>query len=105
MDWFVEAGDDSALTELRRRIGEYLRRHCTADSDVAGAELAVSEILSNVVRHAHSPAWVSLEWSHEEPVLTVSDLGPGFDLGNVLPGADDVGGRGLFIVSKVVHEG
>ena len=101
MDWFVDTRDDAALAELRRRVAEYLRRHGTDDSDLAAAELVVSELLSNVKRHAGPAGWVSVSWSGETAVLSVVDLGPGFDLRAELPGLDAIGGRGLFIVSQL----
>lgn len=104
MDWFLDASDVEAMSELRVRIGDYLRRHCTADSDVDGSELIASELLTNAVRHAGSAAWVTLEWSDDEPVLTVFDLGPGFELDPALPRPEEVAGRGLFIASAIATE-
>jgi len=101
LDWFVDTGDDLALAELRRRVAEYLRRHSTGGSDLGAAELAVSELLSNVKRHAGPVGWVSVVWPGEMAVLSVVDLGPGFDLRAELPGADAISGRGLFIVSHL----
>ncbi|MEO8695344.1 MAG: ATP-binding protein [Acidimicrobiales bacterium] len=97
----MDTGDDLAVADLRRRVAAYLHRHSTEDSDVGAAELAVSELLSNVKRHAGPAGWISIGWSGEVAVLTVVDLGPGFDLRAELPGADAIGGRGLFIVSQL----
>lgn len=105
MDWYLDATDPEAVRNLRHEIGDYLRRHAADDADTDAAELAVAELLGNVVRHAPGPAWVSLSWATELPTLVVHDLGPGFDLAGVLP-ADPLAesGRGLFIVSSLTPE-
>ena len=104
MDWYLDGRDTAAAVALRGEIGAYLRRHGDPDSDMASAEIAVSELLSNLPRHAPGPAWASLTWSGEAPVLEVRDLGPGFtlDVGEVPP-VDQTGGRGLFIASMLVQ--
>lgn len=67
------------------------------------AELAVAELLANVVQHAPGHAWAQLDWSGERAVLAVHDLGGGFVPATDLP--EDLlqqgGGRGLFVVSNV----
>lgn len=103
VDWYVDAADTAALSDLRREIGAYLARHAEPGSDVAGAELAASELLSNVPLHAPGPAWISLTWTDEFPVLEVRDLGPGFTPDVIgLPETASVTGRGLFVVSALV---
>lgn len=100
MDWFLDGTDTAAAVALRVEIGSYLRRHGDPASDLAGAEVVVSELLSNLPRHAPGPAWVSLTWSGESPLLEVRDLGPGFKLDvTEPPPVDQTGGRGLFIAS------
>ncbi len=93
----------TAAVSLRAEIGAYLRRHGEPMSDFASAEIAVSELLSNLPRHAPGPAWVSLTWADERPVLEVRDLGPGFALDvSQAPPVDQTGGRGLYIASMLV---
>ena len=79
VDWFLEAENRRAVTELRHEAMDYLRRHGEADSDLDAAELVFAEVVGNAVRHAGGPTWVSLTWAEEHPRLTVRDLGPGFD--------------------------
>jgi anti-sigma regulatory factor (Ser/Thr protein kinase) len=107
VDWYVNASDDvDAVSSLRREIREYLQRHAEPGSDVDGAELIAAELLQNGVMHAGAPVWVSLSWPGPHPILTVADLGPGFDIDAELP--DDPlalgGGRGLFIVSRLARQ-
>ena len=102
MDLFFDASDASAATELRCELAAFFARHAAPESDLAGAELAVGELLANAVRHAPGPAWVHVDWSERRPRVEVHDLGPGFELSPTLP-ADTLaaGGRGLFIVSSI----
>ncbi|MBB4664197.1 methanogen output domain 1-containing protein [Conexibacter arvalis] len=103
MDWYLDGSTPEAVTDLRHEIVGYLRRHADPGSDLPGAELAVSELLSNVVQHAPGPAWAQIDWSGERAVLAVHDLGRGFDPVAELP--EDLlqpgGGRGLFVASNV----
>ena len=103
MDWMVAGDDASIVPVVREEAIGYIRRHCTADSDVAGAEIVISELVTNAVRHAAGPIWVAIDWSSQRPEFRVSDLGPGFDLHLDLPPSDSIGGRGLFIASRVAH--
>jgi anti-sigma regulatory factor (Ser/Thr protein kinase)/predicted ArsR family transcriptional regulator len=105
LDWYVEPGKIDAVPDLRHAVRRYLERHAEPGGDVDGAEVVFSEILTNALRHASGPAWVTLDWSAARPVLTVRDLGPGFDLDRVSrvpPSAS--GGVGLRIVSHLTDE-
>jgi anti-sigma regulatory factor (Ser/Thr protein kinase) len=105
VDWYLDSGDVAATSDLRREIRSYLERHAAAPGSVGDAELAVSELLANGARHATGPLWVSLRWSGARPVMTVADLGPGFELDPSLPDDDtSVGGRGLFIVQQLTGD-
>lgn len=114
MDCYVEAGAAHALPVLRRELMTYLRRHGDPDGDFDAAELLIGEAVGNAVRHTVGPVWVSLLWRDRLPVLTVHDLGPGFDpaalRGTVGPeaGPDAVdldaladSGRGLMIMREL----
>lgn len=102
VDWYVDASRPEAVSGLRREIHAYLERHSDAGEPLMAADVAVAELLGNVVRHASGPAWVSIHWTTTSPVMTVQDLGPGFQMRAALP--DDPlaeSGRGLFIVSSL----
>lgn len=103
MDWFVDGSSESNVSELRQSIAEYLRRHAAPGADLAAADTAVGELLANVNRHASGHAWINLDWSGQFPVVTVNDLGPGFDLDVSLPDLHEESGRGLFIVSHLTE--
>jgi anti-sigma regulatory factor (Ser/Thr protein kinase) len=112
VDWYLDGEQPAAVTALRQEIEAYLSRHAGPGSDVDAATLVVSELLGNAVRHVEGPAWVSLTWTEERPVLRVADLGPGFSLpsrrargGTAL--LDDPlteSGRGLLIVGALVED-
>lgn len=109
MDWFIDATQPAAARAMRRQLTDYLRRHATDPDEVWSAELAVEELVSNAVKQAAGPVWVSAEWQEETPVVTVHDLGPGFTLpeGSEPQLPDDElseGGRGLFLVAHLTSE-
>jgi anti-sigma regulatory factor (Ser/Thr protein kinase) len=105
MEWFAEAHDPSIVHAMRKEIGAYLARHAQPGADLDAAEIVVDELIANVVRHAEGPMWVSLDWTTEEPVLTVRDVGPGFSMPEefLLPPATALSGRGLYIVSQMAR--
>jgi anti-sigma regulatory factor (Ser/Thr protein kinase) len=105
VDLYFDATDPTAVAHLRRDLADLLRRHAAPGSDVDGAVLALSELLSNAVRHAPGPAWVHVDWSARRPRVEVHDLGAGFSLEASLPAdRQSPGGRGLFIVAHVTDE-
>ncbi len=100
MDWVLHAANIEAVGLLREEIGTYLARHGSPTADFHGAALIVSELVTNAVKHAGGMIWVAVEWSGPQPILRVSDLGPGFDLPvDLTTDAQSLGGRGLYIVS------
>ena len=104
VDWYLDGSDVAATVALRQEIRDYLGRHAEPDADLDSAEVAISELLSNLPRHAPGPAWASLTWSGPSPVLEVRDLGPGFEVDvSQLPPADQTGGRGLILASAFVR--
>jgi anti-sigma regulatory factor (Ser/Thr protein kinase) len=90
----------------------YLARHAAPGTDTGDAELVVSELLANAFEHADSPAWVSVRWDGEYPVISVADLGPGFPsrllgrhpVGPARPDPLADGGRGLFLVTHLARD-
>lgn len=64
--------------------------------------LLTSELVSNAVRHARTPFEVLVDRTEDRIRVTVSDESP--DPPTVLdPAPDEVGGRGLVLVSKLSH--
>ena len=102
MDWVVDTSGGENLPALRKEVVAYLRRHADDSADIESCELVISELLTNVARHASGPAWVTIDWSARQPTLQVADVGSGFDLHIEMPPDDSIGGRGLFIVNHLV---
>jgi anti-sigma regulatory factor (Ser/Thr protein kinase) len=69
---------------------------------VVTVELAISELVTNVVRHAHTPFTVALAWDGHRLRGEVIDVNPGQPLPDPHPDLDQLGGRGLFMVQQLV---
>ncbi len=104
MEWALDARDPEAVGALRREVVAFLRRHAEPDSDLAGAEIVVAELLVNAFQHAPGPAWVRVAWAAERPRVEVHDLGAGFVLDPRLPAPAAERGRGLFLVSAIAED-
>lgn len=105
MDWILDANHQEAA-ELRGQMRDHLERHARPGQDIAGAEMALSEIVTNAVEHAGTRIWVSLDWGSRWPVVTVHDIGPGFDLDLRRSSPDPVQatGRGLMIATAMSRD-
>ncbi len=102
MDWYVP-NDTAEIGSIRRELREHLERHASEGSDIDGATIVASELVTNAMMNSDGPVWVALDWGTRQPMLSVHDLGRGFELDAIpLAGPDDLGGRGLMISSKLV---
>lgn len=103
MDWYLDQSDSEAPRRLRHELESYLSRHGTsAESDIWGGITGGWELISNAIRHAPGPVWVSVDWKDEQARIEVHDLGPGFVLDEGLekpPGPE--GGFGLKLASSL----
>lgn len=103
MDWYVDSKEN--VSELRRQFSEYLSRHASPGSDVLGAALTFSELVTNAFEHGGGSVWISVDWTGTLPVLTVRDIGPSFDFATVGTAADhQARGRGLAIASSLARD-
>jgi PAS domain S-box-containing protein len=103
--WSFDAGDASTARTVRGEIAERLTAHELDSEKVTLAELVLSELMGNVVRHTIGRVQVLLEASADEVRLHVADEGPPFDASldaPVDPWSER--GRGLFIVNALVDE-
>lgn len=101
--WSLGPGDTAAIPGVRRGIMAVLRADAVCDADLSSAEIVVGELLSNAVTHTRGPAFVSLRWDGDHPLVSVWDEGPGPALIPPLPSRlpdDDLAdrGRGMFLV-------
>jgi anti-sigma regulatory factor (Ser/Thr protein kinase) len=82
----------------------FLRARGDTDGAFEDCALALSELLSNAIRHAHpGPIEVTLEWSGERPLLSVSNAGDAFAMRIERPAVERESGRGLFILAQLLE--
>lgn len=85
----------------RRLLRDFLGRRGAADMSFVG-EVLLSELVSNVVRHAHSPIEVDLSW--DDGTLRVEVRDGSSILPAVAELADEDGGYGLRIVEALSED-
>jgi anti-sigma regulatory factor (Ser/Thr protein kinase) len=105
--------EPSSMVKVTNGVTALLERKGWSDQDVAKVELALSEALSNAIRHGckNDPSkelqcCVTFD-SAGEIVIVVRDPGPGFDataVPNPLEGANLLkpGGRGVFLINELM---
>lgn len=103
MDWYLP-NDHAAGSSLRGAVREYLERHAAAGSDIGGAELVFAELVTNAIEHTRNDVWVSIDWGSVNPVVTIHDLGPGFELDTEPADPISASGRGLMVASHLTRE-
>lgn len=92
-----------SLHEIRAAAVAMLRADGDPRADFDACALALSELISNAIRHGPAGTIeVTLDWSGPQPKLAVRDGGRGFPLRITLPDGRAEGGRGLFLVSRLV---
>lgn len=101
MWWSFSCAVAAEAEWLRPAYVAYLRARGEPEADYFAAELIFGELISNVVRHAPGPIRVDVTWADGlRPTLSVTDLGGGFALREILPeNILEESGRGLFLVS------
>jgi anti-sigma regulatory factor (Ser/Thr protein kinase) len=97
----IESHDDASAA--RAHVGAHLRERASADSDFLAAELIVSELVGNALKHgADGGASLTLHWEDDWAVLHVVSAGAPFDLPAGLPDEpSSEGGRGLYLVAQI----
>jgi len=104
-NWQFETSDASQALVERHSYVQFLRATCTTDSDYDAAIMVFSELVGNVIRHAHGPVQISVQHSDLGTVtLRVADTGAPFAFAPSLPPIGDEGGRGLYIVSELCSD-
>jgi anti-sigma regulatory factor (Ser/Thr protein kinase) len=90
-----------AMHECRAFTLDFLARQDADDLSMA-ATLIVTELVTNVVRHAHSPIRIRLDWDDDTLHVEVQDGS------SILPAVTDLagedGGYGLRIVKALTEE-
>jgi serine/threonine-protein kinase RsbW len=102
--------DPSCLHDARGRVRDYLRGHCSDDGVIDDIVLCIEEACTNVIRHSGSldEMEVLLRFVGDDLVAEVRDHGAGFDEDAVrhcaVPDVDSPGGRGLYLISRLMDE-
>ena len=101
--WTVDGTDMPSLQAARTGAIAYLREQGDYRADFDACALALSELISNAVRHGPGGSVdIGIDWSGAYPLLSVRDSGPGFPMRISLPPGRSEGGRGLYLISKLV---
>jgi anti-sigma regulatory factor (Ser/Thr protein kinase) len=102
--WKFNSGSVGEARESRHEFRSILQTHGCDDSDFDAAETIFGELVGNVVRHAHGPVDITLDWDAPYPVLIVRDETDHFVPTFTLPFDDYAeGGRGLFMVKVLAR--
>jgi PAS domain S-box-containing protein len=104
--WRFHSSDAYTAHTSRREIVEYLRLWAADPAAAFAGELIVGEILANTVEHAPGLVEVYIDWTNDQPSVTVRDTGPGLrSLVAVLPENPLAeGGRGIFLISALAEQ-
>jgi serine phosphatase RsbU (regulator of sigma subunit)/anti-sigma regulatory factor (Ser/Thr protein kinase) len=105
VDWQVDTTERSSVRAVQAEVSAVLRDLGATDGAVHDAELILTELIGNVVRHAPGRAQVSLSSDAGQVLLTVEDDGAGFAYRPTAPvDARAESGRGLFIVAALAQD-
>ena len=98
----VDVRDPVAGARLAARVVAELERCGYAPEAILNAEVVLSELIGNLVRHAPGPATFALDEQHGDLLLHVLDVGRGYRFLSRLP-TDTLSerGRGLFLISAL----
>jgi anti-sigma regulatory factor (Ser/Thr protein kinase) len=99
-DWNVTVREVEQVASARKSLSEYLRRYGDGESDFYGAELILTELLSNALRYGE--VLLTVEWQSDAARLCVHDRGEPFTPADpVRPPLASERGRGLFLVQQL----
>ncbi|MFI1995825.1 ATP-binding protein [Actinoplanes sp. NPDC020271] len=102
------AFSDGDITVLRHEVTRLLPTVGVTGDRLAGYVLAVNEVITNVVLHAGGHGRIVLRVESGAVWCVVTDSGPGIPEGcpdgDLLPGTDEIGGRGLWLAHQLCDE-
>ena len=102
--------DGARLVRVRERVRDYLRHHVVDAPQIDEIVLAIEEACANAIRHSGSDddIQVVLAFEGHELQVRVVDHGVGFDPAlyqpDRVPDIDSVGGRGLFLIGRLMDD-
>ena len=96
------------ITDVRHQVSARLVEVGLSGERLQGFVLAVNEVITNVVLHAGGHGWLGLRVSGDTVVCSVTDSGPGmperFRSAPAVPGAFEVGGRGVWLAYQLCDD-
>ncbi|GIF05376.1 ATP-binding protein [Actinoplanes siamensis] len=99
---------DADITVLRHEVTRLLPTVGVSGERLAGYVLAVNEVITNVVLHAGGHGRIVLRVEGRSVWCVVTDSGPGIPDGcldsHLLPGTEEIGGRGLWLAHQLCDE-
>ena len=104
--WRFHSSDAYSARVARQELMRFVRRQTSDADSVFATELIIGELLANTVEHAPGLVEIEIDWSRQEPTLSVIDSGPGLSaLPHDLPHDKlSEGGRGLFLIRSLAKE-
>jgi len=102
--------EPARLLRVRERVRDYLRMHCASLDEIDDVVLCVEEACANAIQHSGSTEDLEIEMAFEGERLSVrvADRGAGFDVDGFDPRWEPdltaLGGRGLYLIAKVMDE-
>jgi anti-sigma regulatory factor (Ser/Thr protein kinase) len=96
------------ITVLRHEVSDRLIAAGLTGDRLHGFVLAVNEVITNVVLHAGGHGRIVLRLAGSSAWCTVTDSGPGIPARHLgrpdVPGAFEVGGRGIWLAHQLCDE-
>lgn len=96
------------ITLLRHEVTRLLPAVGVSGDRLSGYVLAINEVITNVVLHAGGHGRIVLRLEAGSVWCVVTDSGPGIPEGcldgDLLPGTDEIGGRGLWLAHQLCDE-
>jgi PAS domain S-box-containing protein len=100
--WRFHSGDSLSAGMIRRQLLATVAKYADGEG-LFDAEVIIGEILSNTVKHAPGIVEVELAWSDAEPVVRVTDSGPGLAEAPPIAASESFteSGRGFSMISAL----
>lgn len=91
------------VRDARASVRHLCHEHHVDSTRCHDAELAVSELLGNALRHGAPPIDLEVDWVDDAVLVVVADHEPAFERGPWPPPSGAESGRGLQLVDAVAR--
>jgi PAS domain S-box-containing protein len=101
--WTFHSSDAYSAQISRHELMRFLRSVPAPDEELFRAELILGEALANTVEHAPGLVSIEIDWTASQPIVTISDTGPGLTRVTATLPHDELeeSGRGLFLITTL----